>query len=106
MSKTATPAWHKWRDLIERQRASGLSVAVFCRRDGVAASSFFAWKRKLGSTPATPVFVEATVAGTPPPPRSAGRVEVRLRGGRRVRVGRGFDRDLLAEVVAALEATR
>ncbi len=108
MSEPLSSAWHKWRDLIERQRASGFSVAAFCRRDGVAASSFFAWKRKLGSTPATLAFVEATVAGTPPPlpPRSAGRIEVRLRGGRRVRVGRGFDRDLLAEVVAALEATR
>jgi hypothetical protein len=105
MSKTATPAWHKWRDLIERQRTSGLSVAVFCRRDGVAASSSFAWKRELGFVPATPAFVEATVAGTPPT-RSSGRVEVCLRGGRRVRVGRGFGRDLLAAVVAALEATR
>ena len=112
MSELASPAWHKWRDLIERQRASGLSVAVFCRRDGVAASSFFAWKRKLGSSPATPAFVEATVAGTPPTPpppltrsaaRGAARIEVRLRGGRRVRVGRGFDRELLADVVAALE---
>lgn len=88
-----------------------MSVAVFCRRDRVAASSFFAWKRKLGSTPAMPAFVEAAVAGTPPTPtppptRSAGRIEVRLRGGRRVRVGRGFDRGLLAEVVAALEAIR
>ena len=110
MSEPLSSAWPKWRDLVERQRASGLSVAAFCRRDGVAASSFFAWKRKLGFVPATPAFVEATVAGTPPtrPPttRSAGRVEVRLRGGRRVRVGPGFDRDLLAEVVAALEATR
>jgi hypothetical protein len=34
----------------------------------------------------------------------AGAIELRLRGGRRVRVGRGFDRQLLAEVVAALEA--
>ena len=104
MSEPLSSAWRKWRDLIERQRASGLSAAAFCRRDGVAASSFFAWKRKLGFFPATPAFVEATVTGTPP--RSAGRIEVRLRGGRRVRVGRGFDRDLLAEVVAALEATR
>ncbi len=107
MSEPLSSAWHKWRDLLERQRASGLSVAAFCRRDGVAASSFFAWKRKLGFVPATPAFVEATVAGTlPPPTRSPSRIEVRLRGGRRVRVGRGFDRDLLAEVVAALEATR
>ena len=113
MSEPSSPAWHKWRDLVERQEASGLSVAAFCRDHRVAASSFFAWKRKLGATAAaaTPAFVEATVvaAGTLPPPGvtgSAGLIEVRLRGGRRVRVGRGFDRDLLAEVVAALEATR
>lgn len=105
MNEPFSSATHGWRDLIERQRAGGLSAAAFCRDNGVAASSFFAWKRKLRATPATPGFVEATVAGAPQP-RSAGRIEVRLRGGRRVRVGRGFDRDLLAEVVAASEATR
>ncbi len=106
MSKRASPAWDKWRDLIERQQASGFSVAAFCRDNGVAASSFFAWKRKLAAAPAasSPAFVEATVAGTPPVARSARRIEVCLRHGRRVRVGRGFDRGLLAEVVAALEA--
>jgi hypothetical protein len=29
-----------WRDLIERQRKSGMSVAVFCRDRGVSAASF------------------------------------------------------------------
>ena len=101
MNEPASAAWHKWRDLIDRQRASGLSVARFCRRNGVAASSFFAWKRKLASPPATPAFVEAAVARAPSLP--AGRIEVLLRCGRRVRVGMGFDRGLLAEVVAALE---
>ncbi len=103
MSKRASPAWDKWRDLIQRQHAGGLSVAAFCRGNGVASSSFFAWKRKLAAAPATPAFVEATVAAAPAA-RWAGLIEVRLRGGRRVRVGRGFDRGLLAEVVAALEA--
>lgn len=82
-----------------------MSVAAFCRRNGVAASSFFAWKRKLGSARTTPAFVEATVARTPVPP-SPRRIEVLLRGGRRVRVGVGFDPALLAQVVAALEAGR
>jgi transposase len=104
MSETESSLSHKWRDLICRQRAGGLSVAAFCRRNGVAGSSFFAWKRKIGSLPAAPAFVEATVVATPPAGRPAGSVEVRLRGGRRVRVCRGFDRDLLAEVIAVLEA--
>ena len=37
-------------------------------------------------------------------PRSCeGKVQIRLRNGRRLIVGRGFDRDLLAEVVCAVE---
>lgn len=108
MSETLSSARHKWLDLLRRQRASGLSVAAFCRRDGVAASSFFAWKRKLGSSLgsplALPAFIEATVADSPLAAPPAGLIEVRLRGRRRLRVGRGFDRVLLADLVAALEA--
>jgi hypothetical protein len=118
MNQLASAAQDRWRELIRRQSASGLSVAEFCRRDRVPASSFFAWKRNLGPSPAAPAFVEVVVAARPdgagadPRPeacpgdrRSAGVIEIRLRGGRRrVRVGRGFDRALLAEVVAVLEA--
>ena len=76
-------------------------MAAFCRDNHIATSSFFAWKRKLGGAPAA--FVEARVVGTPR--ASAAWIELRLRGGRRVRVvRRGFDPGLLAEVVAALEA--
>ena len=114
MSEPASSARDKWHDLIERQQTSGLSVAAFCRRDGVAESSFFAWKRKLDpaqASPTTPKFIEATVADTrrvrrtpsQPAIRSAGKIELRLRGDRRLIVGRGFDRDLLVEVIAVLE---
>src|SRR5687767_3547021 len=132
MSKAESPARQKWREIIERQQASGLSIAAFCRDDGVPASSFFAWKRRLAASPpgvsaavptnapaavpapatvtaaapasSFPGFVEATV----PDIRSAAAaaaaaIQVRLRGGRRLLVGRGFDRDLLAEVVAFFE---
>lgn len=109
MSKSALSVRRKWRDFILRQQASGLSVAAFCRREGLAESSFFTWKRKLATAAAaTPVFVEATVADdAPSAAQPAGLIEVRLCGGRRVRVRRaGFDRDLLVQVVTALEALR
>jgi hypothetical protein len=40
--------WGQWRQRIARQRASGLSIAAFCRREGVSPATFHAWKRKLG----------------------------------------------------------
>jgi transposase len=109
MNQRTSAARDRWRELIRRQAASGLSVAEFCRRDRVPSSSLFAWKRKLGlSPPAAPAFVEAVVAARSDSagfrPREAGVIEIRLRGGRRVRIRRGFDRALLVEVVAALEA--
>ncbi len=37
----------KWRRTIDDHQYSGLTVSAFCRRRGVAQSSFFAWKRRL-----------------------------------------------------------
>lgn len=101
MSEHPSSALAKWREIIERQRASGLSVGAFCRRDAIAESSFFAWRRRLGVAQPAAAFVEAKIT---PALRTTGAIDVQLRSGRRVRVRRGFDRDLLAEVVAALEA--
>jgi len=39
--------WEQWRQRLERQRASGLSIAAFCRREAVSQAAFHAWKRKL-----------------------------------------------------------
>jgi transposase-like protein len=80
-----------------------MSVAEFCRRNGVAASSLFAWKRRLSVADKDPAFVEAKIAPALPATSAVSVMEIRLRHGRRVLVGRGFDRDLLAEVIAVLE---
>ena len=151
MSKPESPARRKWREIIQRQQTSGHCVAAFCRGNGVPASSFFAWKRKLAgsavdavadspagasvmspaaaspSATSAPVaspsatsasatcpagvvagFVEATLCDPPRDPRhcgfrSDGSIQVRLRGGRRLLLRGGFDRDLLAEIVAFFE---
>lgn len=41
--------WDYWRELMARQRDSGLSVTEFCRRENVSRQGFHAWKRKLHS---------------------------------------------------------
>jgi transposase-like protein len=97
MTIPESPARQKWREIIQRQQSSGLGVAEFCRRNLIPPSSFFGWRRKLPHAQAA-VFVEATVA-----PRPAG-IELRLRGGRRLLLRRGFDCELLAEALAVLEA--
>jgi hypothetical protein len=36
-----------WRNRIEAQGRSGLTVAEFCQREGVSTARFYGWKRKL-----------------------------------------------------------
>ncbi len=36
-----------WREVIERQQASGQSIVGFCAKEGLSPASFHAWKRRL-----------------------------------------------------------
>lgn len=112
MHKSET-AVAKWSRIIAAQRSSGLSVTRFCEERGIAASSFFAWKRRLAGAAPARAFVEATVLGVDDGHRlpgeeggvgTVGGVAIELSRGRRVLVGRGFDRQLLLEVIEAIEA--
>lgn len=37
-----------WRAVLQRQARSGVSIAKFCRSEGVSEPSFYSWKRALG----------------------------------------------------------
>lgn len=39
-----------WRDLVERQRTSGLNIARFCADAGVSQNSFYVWKKRVLAT--------------------------------------------------------
>ena len=57
----------RWREIVGRQVASGLSVRAFCSQEGIGTPSFYYWRRAIrtrdaGPTPA-PVFVPAVVRG-------------------------------------------
>ena len=61
---------HTWRLRLSRQAHSGLSIAAFCRREGVSTPSFYAWKRRLAPPSATtpphpPLFLPLRLDPTP-----------------------------------------
>jgi transposase-like protein len=107
----------RWRELVDEQRAGGLSVDAFCKRHGLATSTFFNWARRfksespsavaqasadaafveLEAPPASPLTkTDASASNTMPP------IELVLPNGLVLRVRRGFDPRLLQQVVEAL----
>jgi transposase-like protein len=42
-----------WRRHFRSQPRSGLSIEKYCRREGIAAGTFYAWKRRLKISKAT-----------------------------------------------------
>jgi hypothetical protein len=110
MSQAQRANRDKWRQIIDDQRASGRTVAVFCRDRQIGQASFFAWRRRLSSRqaspPSQPRFIEvtpATDARAVAVVADAGVIEVYLSPGRRLLVRRGFDRELLIELLQTLE---
>lgn len=102
------------RALVEAWRVSGLSGAAFCRQHNLRAQRLHYWRERLGypikvvgvpscapvvRSPTTDGFVQM-VLSVPPGPRST-YVDVVV-GGAVIRVGPGFDADLLRGVVGAL----
>jgi len=61
-SARRTPA--QWRSVLARAARSELSVAEFCRREGVSTASFYTWRKRLGAAAsqmppaAAPTFVD------------------------------------------------
>ena len=117
----------KWRKLVSEQGRSGQSVAAFCGERGLCAPYFYTWRKRLREADAgqgvlrAPLakFVEVKLvpagpglagagrdAGAASVSRAAGdvRVEILLKNGRSLRVGRGFDAELVRALVAVVES--
>lgn len=99
-----------WRRLVQQFRGSGLSVRAFCAEQGLSEPSFYAWRRTLAARQQAALrFVPVQV--TPPlqptaADISAGAVELILDGGRRLRIGPGFDGPTVTRLLALLEEDR
>ena len=101
----SSQARRKWQRLVPEQGRSGQSVAAFCRERKLCASHFFWWKKRLHASAAAK-FLEVKLAAAALAPCTAGdpRVEVVLKNGRSLRVGPGFDRELVRGLAAVLES--
>jgi transposase-like protein len=96
-----------WRDVLERQRSSGLSISAFCAGRGLAQATLYAWRRILRQRdaqrpPAPPAFVAMEVR--PAETAGDGQVTLELRGGHVLRLPITMAPAQLAAVVCAIEA--
>ena len=117
MARTGRPAatldeWLDWQQRFASQKASGLSIDVYCLQEGVARSSFYRWHRRLkDGIPAALLEEEAdrrqaeseevSEATFLPISLQASPVEIELPNGGVVRLPLGVGQ---AALIAAIEA--
>jgi hypothetical protein len=96
----------EWRDRLSEYRSSGLTVAAWCRKNGLSEFTYYYWRRRIASSSAcAPTAVveqqwlplAVTVEGS-----TVQQLTVRI-GRAEIDVSAGFDPGLLASVVKVLE---
>src|SRR5882672_584349 len=91
----------QWRDWIAEQERSGLSVRRFCKEQGLAEHSFYAWRKRLRKQ--GPVRF-ALVERGPARHEQESALELVLASGERLRIGAGVDGTTLRTVMEVLRA--
>jgi putative transposase len=54
-----------FKELLDRQQASGLSVKDFCFNEGMSKSSFYYWRRKLQQPRGPKSFIPLVIKSSP-----------------------------------------
>ncbi len=109
--------WLDWKQRFESQKASGLSVAVFCLQEGVSLSTFYRWQQQVKSgIPAALLEEEADRRRTEseevdettflPISLKASPVEIELPNGGIVRLPLGVGQAALIAVIEAAGTLR
>ena len=78
-------------------------IKAFCREHGLCRPYFFVWKKRLEEGTPTK-FLEVQVAGHGPSTPGDSSVEIRLRNGRSLMVGPGFDAAHVRALLVVVEA--
>lgn len=103
-----------WQERLESYKASGLSVDVFCLREGVSRSTFYRWADLLKNGVPEPLKAEKEAraraesgqAAFVPIALKASPVEIELPNGGVVRLPLSVGQVVLVEVIRAVGALR
>ena len=97
-----------WQMALEAWQASGLSVRQFCQQEGLAAPSFYAWRKRLtqvpkdgSEEPASGRFIEVTMPRNQPVA-----LELALVSGNTLKIPADTDSQTLREVITILQQAR
>ncbi len=91
----------QWRERLAEQQRSGWSVRQFCKEQGLAECSFYAWRKRLrGQGPVRFALVER--GAVRPGSATEASLELVLASGERLRIGAGVDAATLRTVLEAL----
>ncbi len=105
----------EWQQRLESYKESGLSIEIFCLREGVSKSTFHRWVRQLRDGIPEPMVAEKAAreraesdegAVFVPISLKASPVEIELPNGGMVRLPLGVGQAVLVEVIRAVGALR
>lgn len=89
-----------WKQLIEEQQKSGLSIVAFCRENKLPTSNFYKYRGQLQAQDRVPVFVKAT----PPVRNSANCTITLLYGPVQLKLSTACEPAWIADVEKALQS--
>jgi len=103
-----------WQQRLESQKASGLSVSLYCLREGVSTTAFYRWVKQLQdgipeamlAEEAARKQAESGEALFLPVSLKASPVEIELPNGGIVRLPLGVGQAVLVEVIRVVGALR
>ncbi len=109
--------WLDWQERLASQKASGLSIEVYCLQEGVSRSTFYRWQRQLkDGVPAALLEEEGdrlraesedvSEAAFLPISLKASPVEIELPNGGVVRLPQGVGQAALVAVIKAAGTLR
>jgi len=104
MSRTQQERRDFWRQLVQRQEQSGLSVRAFCQQHRANEHSFYQWRKRFSAQrlPVKFALVETSRSAC----TKTGTLELILASGERLRIAPGFDAPTLRAVLGLLREAR